>query len=238
MGAVFRLKTLTQDFYDTLDPRQISLTPSINHIRASGMVLDVISQIVPCNTGAHDFLIDLASTQRTWKWETLCLALAKQTLGDGAEIPAVYWRTLIANQTGGKLGEENIIWDRFDRIDMLEYYHLWKLWMKKVIHNGKISSFFNDTEYRTRWFGTQVSRVTQGRCFFVTTNGRIGLGPAHMQVGDTVCVFFYCPTPYVLRSGPSVHKFIGEAYVHGLMYSQTLDMLDQGLVEETQFTIG
>ena len=238
VGDAVRQRNRGQNLYDTLDPRQISLTTNPNKIRASGMMLDVVAQIVPCNTGAKNFAIDLPSTHKTWEWETLCLTLAKQTLEDAADVPDAYWRTLIANQTGGHLDEEGIIWDRFEKIHMLENYHKWKLWMEDVIRSGKIRSFLKATEHRTRWFGVQVSRVTDGRCFFATRDGRIGLGPSNMQVGDTVCIFFYCPTPYILRSGPSVHEFVGEAYVHGLMYAQALDMLDHGLVKETQFILG
>jgi Heterokaryon incompatibility protein (HET) len=238
MGAVLTQRTPTQNFYDTSDPRQISLAPNPKHIRASGMVVDAVAQIVPCNGGAENFAIDLLSTQETWIWENLCLSLAKQTLEDPAEIPEAYWRTLIANQTGGKVAGEAIIWDRWENVDMLENYHKWKSWMGDVIRGDQISSFVNATEHRTRWYGTQVSRLTRERCFFATRDGRIGLGPSDIQVGDTVCVFFYCPTPYILRMGPSVHRLIGESYVHGLMYSQALDMFDMGTLEETQFIIG
>jgi Heterokaryon incompatibility protein (HET) len=238
MGAAIKQRTPTQDFYDTLDPRQISLTPNPNHIRASGISVDVVAQIVPCNPGAENFAIDLSSTRKTWEWESLCLALAKDNLEDAADIPEAYWRTLIANQTGGKVGQEDIIWDRFEKVDMREKYHKWKVWMEDVIQKGEIFSFVDFTEHRTRWFGMQVSRLTRGRCFFATRDGRIGLGPSDTQVGDAVCVFFYCPTPYILRHGPSVHRFVGEAYVHGIMHAQALDMLDQGILDETQFIIG
>lgn len=238
MGAAVRQRTMKQNFYDTPDPRQISLTLNPKHIRASGMVIDVIVQIVACNNGAEDHTTKLSSTLQTLEWESLCLMLAKETLEDSAEVPETYWRTLLGNQTGGNVDEKDIIWDRFEKVDMLENYHGWKRWMIGVIREGKLSSFMNTTEYRTRWYGILVSRITRGRCFFATRDGRIGLGPAESQIGDTVCVFFYCPTPYILRTGSAVQEFIGEAYVHGLMYAEALDMLDEGKIEETQFFIG
>lgn len=238
VSAALRQKNWNQNIYDTPDERQISLTPNPNHIRASGIAIDAVAQIVLCNSGAENFAIDLPSTRKTWEWEAMCLTLAKETLEDPAEIPEAYWRTLIANQTGGTVDGKPIIWDQLQKIDMLENYHKWKTWMEDVIGKNEIFSFVNATEHRTRWFGSQVSRLTRGRCFFTTRDGRLGLGPSNMEVGDTVCVFFYCPTPYMLRRGHSVHDFIGEAYVHGLMYSEALDIFDQKLIEETQFIIG
>lgn len=66
---------------------------------------------------------------------------------------------------------------------------------------------------------------------FATESGRIGLGPADTRIGDRVCVFFYCPTPYILSKSGDIEHFVGETYVHDLM-------LDRGEVQEQRFLIG
>ena len=69
------------------------------------------------------------------------------------------------------------------------------------------------------------------RRFFVTQNGRFGLGPWNMKKGDIVSILLGGKTPFILRrcgnraatnNGTQLlkpcHKLIGEAFVDGLMY--------------------
>ena len=92
-------------------------------------------------------------------------------------------------------------------------------------------------EERWRWFCIQLLRIFKLRCFIATRYGRIKIGPLATNVGDEVWVFFYCPRPYVLRRGSSTYYFVGEAYIHGLIYGQALDMLDRREVKETHFVL-
>ena len=57
--------------------------------------------------------------------------------------------------------------------------------------------------------------------------------------GDLVCVFVYGCTPFIIRPLRSVstYKFLGECNVHGLMGSEALDMMDQGVVQSTSFDL-
>lgn len=62
-----------------------------------------------------------------------------------------------------------------------------------------------------RLFARQRSR-------FATKNGYIGLGPWDIEQGDVVCLLFGGSTPFVLRrSINETFKFMGDAYVHGIM---------------------
>jgi hypothetical protein len=54
-----------------------------------------------------------------------------------------------------------------------------------------------------------------------------GLGSEESEVGHTVCVFYGCSVPVVLKvakrqfvSGKVLHKVVGEAYVHGIIDSE------------------
>ena len=233
----FHQRADNQGLYDTPDPRQLSLMPDPHLIRASGMIVDTISQIVPYNDGVHDFATSVSSVQKTYAWEAVCSELAKETLRSAEPVPEAYWRTLLANQTGGTFNGQHVLWDRFEKVDMLQNYHIWKRHMEKSIEHARCLSLVTCLEHRSRWFCMQALKIFNQRCFFATRNGRIGLGPSSMKVGDQVCVFFYCPTPYILRPRPPCNEFVGEVYVHGLMYGQALDMLDRGELQETQFVL-
>lgn len=60
------------------------------------------------------------------------------------------------------------------------------------------------------------------RRFFITTSGRIGLGPQTMRVNDIVVVLHGGKWPFVLRPKGDVYKFIGHCYVHGIMYGEAV----------------
>jgi hypothetical protein len=76
--------------------------------------------------------------------------------------------------------------------------------------------------------------------FFLSENGRMGLGPPHTQAGDKVCVLLGCSSPQVLHPSPHLpgHYCIrGEAYTHGLMFGEAIQMLRTGTLWEQTFSL-
>jgi hypothetical protein len=64
-----------------------------------------------------------------------------------------------------------------------------------------------------------------GRRPFITSSGRLGLGPAAMLPGDRVVVFFGAELPFILRKdNEGYYQVIGEAYVHGIMDGEIMAM--------------
>lgn len=216
---------------NTGNPRQISPTSDRDRIRATGLLLDVVLQVVPARA-ANEGLSSQARMSELVEWESRCLALAKVTLPDTEDVPAVYWRTLIANQVLTQDGGNLIVWDKHGEVDHLPMYLQWK---SDLDHgpSDDINQTWDLTHMgrETRRYAAAVQRMTTGRCMFATESGRIGLGPADTRIGDRVCVFFYCPTPYILSKSGDIEHFVGETYVHDLM-------LDRGEVQEQRFLIG
>ncbi|CAO2649679.1 Nn.00g009710.m01.CDS01 [Neocucurbitaria sp. VM-36] len=87
-----------------------------------------------------------------------------------------------------------------------------------------------DKEYKTT-----IDRACINRRFFVTKDGKFGLGSWNLKRGDKVCILLGGKTPFILRQcddrtarreeadakGDDVKKFykvVGESFVHGLMY--------------------
>ena len=56
-----------------------------------------------------------------------------------------------------------------------------------------------------------------GRRFFTTTKGFMGLAPDIAQVGDKICLISGCCTPFVIRPDGPNFCLVGESYVHGVM---------------------
>lgn len=65
-------------------------------------------------------------------------------------------------------------------------------------------------------------RVCTDRRFFVTDQGRTGIGPEAMAEGDRVVILFGSRVPFVLRAVGPRYKLVGECYVAGLMDGQAV----------------
>jgi hypothetical protein len=66
-------------------------------------------------------------------------------------------------------------------------------------------------------------KIMIGRRVFITSQGRIGAGPDHMEPNDVVVILFGGKVPCILR--PLEHgqwRFIGLCYIHGLMKGEAL----------------
>ncbi|KAF2095100.1 hypothetical protein NA57DRAFT_79588 [Rhizodiscina lignyota] len=74
-------------------------------------------------------------------------------------------------------------------------------------------------------FLNAIHRSGSERRFFVSSDGRMGIGPPVMQVGDTVCIFCGGDVPYVLRRHEDKWRFVGEAYVSGAMFGEVIQGL-------------
>ena len=55
-------------------------------------------------------------------------------------------------------------------------------------------------------------------CFFTTSSGKIGLGPAYMKPDDQLVVLQGGLWPFILRTHGNEYQLIGECYVHGIMF--------------------
>ncbi|KAF2033916.1 hypothetical protein EK21DRAFT_86062 [Setomelanomma holmii] len=94
-------------------------------------------------------------------------------------------------------------------------------------------------------FRNATDVVRAGRCFVITRRGYIGWAPVGSMTGDHVMILPAGRVPYVMRSVLSndqkdvrsevggselidlqeerIYKFLGDAYVHGIMHSEGYD---------------
>ena len=78
--------------------------------------------------------------------------------------------------------------------------------------------------------------TTYARKPFMTSKGYVGLGPAHLQEGDVVCILFRGTVPFILRPHPGEggsYRAVGEAYIHGIMDGEFMNANPK----EDQFTL-
>jgi len=104
--------------------------------------------------------------------------------------------------------------NRFKRLDeMILYLHNNLGFRRIASHRTEILMDLNKS----------ISRAITGRKFFVTENGRMGLGPDDMSPGDEVFCLAGSPVPYVLTAFGEEHRLVGECYVHGIMDGELWD---------------
>lgn len=80
-------------------------------------------------------------------------------------------------------------------------------------------------------FSAAYGRNTSNRKLLLTEQGRLGMGPVSMKEGDRVCMIRGAELLFVLRpaDGENTFTLIGEAYVHGCMDGELVDVLKDDL---------
>nr|OQO31354.1 hypothetical protein B0A51_03349 [Rachicladosporium sp. CCFEE 5018] len=235
---VFTAKGGDNGLYNTGNPRGLQPVECSNSIRASGMSLDVVTSVIDCNPAAEaiDFLA-FNSVQQTHEWDRQCIQLARQTLPAGSSGFDIYARTITANRITTSTTISNEAWyDKEARVVVAGQYLRFQQFVQATLGARTTISPAN-MDADTLRFTQCLQQMSCQRRFFATKSGRIGLGSSNMQVGDELVVFFFCPTPYLLRQVKQETLFVGEAYVMGLMYGEALDMLERGEVKETQWIL-
>ncbi|KAL7621616.1 hypothetical protein AAE478_008942 [Parahypoxylon ruwenzoriense] len=71
-------------------------------------------------------------------------------------------------------------------------------------------------------FSDAVNRAVIGRRFFITKNGRMGLGPPEIEPKDKIAILLGCHVPLILREVDDHMVIVGEAYVSNLMNGEAM----------------
>lgn len=71
-------------------------------------------------------------------------------------------------------------------------------------------------------FSGDLQTSCLGRKLFGTKEGYIGVGDVTLQADDLVCVLFGGKVPFILRKMERHYRFVGECYLHGIMFGKAL----------------
>ncbi len=69
-------------------------------------------------------------------------------------------------------------------------------------------------------FLKSMEKFVTSRCFFTTSDGRMGLGPMCAKPGDLVVMLYGGDFLFVLRETGERYELIGDVYVHDLMHGE------------------
>jgi hypothetical protein len=84
---------------------------------------------------------------------------------------------------------------------------------------------------------TAMYEAVISRCLARTGNGFIGLVPAEAREGDVLYLLKDGKVVYALREDSEHHLFIGESYVHSLMYGEIVGTFNETQLRPRTLTI-
>ncbi|KAE8381821.1 heterokaryon incompatibility protein-domain-containing protein [Aspergillus bertholletiae] len=96
--------------------------------------------------------------------------------------------------------------------------------------SGWLKQYSSGSKTRYIPFLQRAANHIKGERFFITMNGYIGTGSPLVEPGDRVCIIPTVQTPLIIRRIPDrsgVFYAIGSCYVHGMMYGEVLERLQQ-----------
>ncbi|KAH8892841.1 HET-domain-containing protein [Thozetella sp. PMI_491] len=89
---------------------------------------------------------------------------------------------------------------------------------------------------------SDMSTNIKTQSFFATASGYMGSGPAGAAEGDWVAVLYGLDSPCLLRevshgADGSCYRFIGTAYIHGLMDGEAVNLVTAGTARDEKLTL-
>ncbi|KAG8671044.1 hypothetical protein FPOAC2_04360 [Fusarium poae] len=195
---------------------QISFVRENNIMKARGILLGRIDRVVgPFWNGTEPKIrMDLVGKLNTnTEYNSLLDLIGRLYLSLPENVQDDVWRACIMDAHSG------------DGTDFMtpapdHFRHLWRVF----IFDDKIDESFEphleQDERRLKYLlpFTESLGIFLGtdRCFFVTENLRMGLGPCSVRAGDEAVVLFGSPLPLALRPAEQGYTFVGDAYVQGV----------------------
>jgi hypothetical protein len=86
---------------------------------------------------------------------------------------------------------------------------------------------FSQSEH-TLPFLERLRSCARNRRLVRTSDGKLGLAPAHTNYGDIVCILMGCSLPVILRPVGTKFLVIGEAYIYGISDGEAMSDLKKG----------
>ncbi|CZR62635.1 uncharacterized protein PAC_12532 [Phialocephala subalpina] len=202
-------------------------------LHVAGTIIDQIAQIGTITTAEHDVISVIISIHK------LIDELEDYPTGESKDeirlkLPIGNAITPCADDIGAFQQESDLEDEETDRFD-------WNSAAFDVSSVADMVEFLKQNrdarDLSWRYWSTAAAflkRLNNGR-FSVTRRGYVGFAPNGAMVGDLVCVFGGGAVPFVVRPKKGeIHSLVGECYIHGIMYGESLEL--EG-VKHTEFVL-
>jgi hypothetical protein len=148
--------------------------------------------------------------------------------------------TLVFGVIGREAAEDNKARHLENYIEYLSQLHQLQVpGASKLLQNLRIGSESIDRSRSPKWrqWMLDASRSCHKRRFFITKRGFFGLGPSTLKEGDVCSVLFGATVPFILRRKETGYDLLGEAYLHGIMRGEAVEMWKRNELHEQTFKL-
>lgn len=164
----------------------------------------------------YPFAMNAPVTQRGSRlWLEECRAVA---MNSATECEEAWWRTLVCD----------VWWPEGVRQAAKEGYGAFYLHPEVLLQESiqKGRSTLKAVEFlKAQQDFDQTRQCTSSRLgFCVTEDGMLGWVPQGARKADRICIFAGAKAPFIVREkGDGSYRLVGSAYIHGIMYGETMD---------------
>ncbi|KAF2651058.1 hypothetical protein K491DRAFT_607655 [Lophiostoma macrostomum CBS 122681] len=199
----------------------------------------------------HTQITDTLHVIRSWKLLADQMAERFSCYPNGATYQTAFWRTLIGDivHTGHLTDSDtDVPYRRATKADF-EAYDAWRMWARCISRDtiGRTATFTQrDLDEGISAIHYALKTVTASRCFYVTRNGYMGIGPKSTLPGDRLYALKGSNVPFLVRPDSlrdcagmgwnalvqpdlnqpamgtceephSCHRLVGDCFAYGLM---------------------
>ena len=219
VGFLWDIKYTERNPYSASGPTNATVSPSWNleSITFEGKGLDTIkwrSETVTEIPDNEDGSLPWNNIISNWYLKMFNGGM----YGNSRLVNNAFWRILIANITHER---------KSARANYEDYFIQWCNLLDFQITRNWPPQCEPDVTRAMQYQAAFVSALL-GRRFIVTDSGFAGVVPGNALRGDEICILKGGRTPYVIRERDGRYTFVGEAYIHGLMGGEGVNMSNAG----------
>lgn len=200
-------------------PPDVSFDFTCAILRARGIMVGTLQLVIegprlPTTELANTTtIIELISSTGGVTFMSQLISFSGSLISDGET--ETLWRTLVLDHDSSDINPEYPAPNAFGAMFEAAYYQ----------GSGPESARTGTQEALSIYeftspFIRSMEKCINGRCFFTTTDGGMGIGPSCTQFGDVVVMLYGGDCLFVLREVGERYELIGDAYVHGVMHGE------------------
>jgi Heterokaryon incompatibility protein (HET) len=145
-----------------------------------------------CNSLASDLM-------PVYRYESCDVALMRTLLTDNTHVP-----------------------ERYRQLDVDDYYAFKQITRLQTQGKPHLSDKWAERVTKSNRFEDCALARSRNRRFCLTEGGKIGQVPNCAQKGDEVWILLGATVPFILRRVGPCYLFVGECYIHGIMYGEAV----------------
>lgn len=232
-----------KEFYNKLQYK-VDISEDKKCLILSGKIVD---KIVALGCVSNDPILDIDEPrEKNKEWASYIKLITSRDLNQpypkqGTSIYDAFWQTLLSGRDGSGAASPSAEHGEVFSLILDSTTGTMPSLPGQTYSPRRLKGYFTLDSLKTRRpariledFRIAFRAAAKMRRFAVTERGYFALVPRGVREGDAIVVFDKCPVPFVVRrtaaanivDGLVGYELLGEAYVHGLMQGEAMEMHD------------